>query len=91
MAMLILAASPGPGVFATVARALASGSERIVQCWTNGPATDGIDDKIKMANILFKTNIPTFHNSIIPFSGQIRKPQKTSIFSVGCRNSETLN
>ncbi len=29
--------------------------------------------------------------TIIPFSGQIRKPQKTSIFSVGCRNSETLN
>jgi hypothetical protein len=43
-----------------------------------------------MAIILLKTNIPAFHHSIIPFSGQIRKPQKTSIFSVGCRNSETL-
>jgi hypothetical protein len=48
-----------------------------MQCWINGPATGGIDDKIKMANILLKTNIPSFHHSIIPFSGQIRKPQKT--------------
>ncbi len=38
----------------------ASGSERIVQCWINGPATGGIDDKIKMANILLKTNIPSY-------------------------------
>jgi hypothetical protein len=63
----------------------------IMQCWINGPATGGIDDKIKMASILLKTNIPTFHHSIIPFSGKIRKPQKTFIFSVGCRNSETSN
>ena len=63
----------------------------IMQCWINGPATGGVDDKIKMANILLKTNIPSFHPSIIPFSGQIRKPQITSIFSVDCRNSETLN
>jgi hypothetical protein len=62
-----------------------------MQCWMNGPATGGIDDKIKMDIILFKTNIPVFHPSIIPFSGQIRKPQKTSIFSVGCRNSDTYN
>ena len=62
----------------------------IMQCWINGPATGGIDDKIKMAIILLKTNIPAFHHSIIPFPGQIRKPQKTYIFSVGCRNSETL-
>ena len=48
----------------------------IMQCWINGPATGGIDDKIKMAIILLKTNIPAFHHSIIPFSGQIRKPQK---------------
>jgi hypothetical protein len=47
-----------------------------MQCWINGPATGGIDDKIKMANILLKTNIPSFQHSIIPFSGQIRKPQK---------------
>ena len=31
------------------------------------------------------------HHSIIPFPGRIRKSQKTSIFSVGCRNFETLN
>jgi len=62
-----------------------------MQCWINGPATGGIDDKIKMAIILLKTNIPAFHHSIIPFSGQIRKPQNTSIFSVGCRNFETFN
>ncbi len=48
----------------------------IMQCWINGPATDGKDDKIKMAYILLKTNIPAFHHSIIPFSGQIRKPKK---------------
>ncbi len=41
----------------------------------NGPATGGIDDKIKMTNILLKTNSPAFHHSIIPFSGKIRKPQ----------------
>jgi hypothetical protein len=41
----------------------------IMQCWMNGPATGGIDDKIKMAIILLKTNIPSFHHSIIPFSG----------------------
>jgi hypothetical protein len=63
----------------------------MMQCWINGPATGGIDDKIKMVNILLKTNIPAFHPSIIPFPGQIRKPQKTSIFSVGCRNSDTFN
>jgi hypothetical protein len=47
----------------------------IMQCWINGPATDGIDgidDKIKMAIILLTTNIPVFHHSIIPFSGDIR-------------------
>ena len=62
-----------------------------MQCWVNGPATGGIDDKSKMAIILLKTNIPAFHHSIIPFSGQIRKHQKTFIFSVGCRNSDTFN
>jgi hypothetical protein len=41
----------------------------IMQCWINGHATGGIDDKIKMANILLKTNIPSFHHSIIPFPG----------------------
>ena len=49
----------------------------VMQCWINCPATDGIDAKIKMAYILLKTNIPTLHHSIIPFSGQIRKPKKS--------------
>jgi len=39
----------------------------IMQCWINGPAAGRIDDRIKMVNILFKTNIPSFHHSIIPF------------------------
>jgi hypothetical protein len=47
-----------------------------MQCWINGPATDGIDDKIKMANILLirlrRTSVPPCHYSIIPFSGKIR-------------------
>jgi hypothetical protein len=30
----------------------------IMQCWINVPATGGIDDKIKMAIILLKPNIP---------------------------------
>ena len=63
----------------------------MMQCWMNGPATGGIDDKLKMVNILLKTNIPAFHPSIIPFPGEIRKPQKTYIFSVDYRNSETSN
>jgi hypothetical protein len=33
----------------------------MMQCWINGPATGGIEDKIKMVNILLKTNIPLFH------------------------------
>ena len=68
---------------------MASGSQSLRLGVINGPATSGIDDKIKMVNIITKTNIPAFHPSIIPFPGQIRRPQKTSIFSVGCRNSET--
>jgi hypothetical protein len=52
----------------------------IMQCWINGPATGGIDDKIKMVNIILKINIPVFHHSIIPFSGQIRKSQNAYIF-----------
>jgi hypothetical protein len=31
-----------------------------MQCWISGLVTGGIDDKIKMAIILLKTNIPTF-------------------------------
>jgi hypothetical protein len=44
--------------------------------WINDPATDGIWDKIKMAYFLLEPNIPTFHHSIIPPSGQIRNPKK---------------
>jgi len=40
----------------------------IMQCWINGSAIGGVDDKIKMAIILLKANIPTFHHSIIPIS-----------------------
>jgi len=32
----------------------------IMQCWINCPATGGIEDKMKMAIILSKTNIPAF-------------------------------
>jgi hypothetical protein len=49
----------------------------IMQYWINGPATGGIDDENKMAKILLNTNIPSFHHSIIPFSGQIRNPKKS--------------
>jgi hypothetical protein len=41
----------------------------IMQFWVNGSAKGGIDDKIKRTNILLKTNIPSFHHSIIPFPG----------------------
>jgi len=46
-----------------------------MQCWINDPATGGIGDKIKMAIILLKTNIPAFHHSIIPFSEQFGSPK----------------
>jgi len=44
--------------------------------WVNGKIC--VDDKIKMANILLKTNLPVFHYSIIPFLRQAFKPQKIS-------------
>ena len=52
----------------------------ILQCWINGPATGGIDDKIKMAIILLEINIlastiPAFH-----FRGKFGSPNK-SIYS----------
>jgi len=58
-----------------------------MQCWINGPASGGIDDKLKMVYILLKTNIPPFHYTL---SGAYSEAPKTYIFSVGCRNSETL-
>jgi hypothetical protein len=50
----------------------------IMQYWVNGKIC--VDDKIKMANILLKTNLPVFHYSIIPFLRQAFKPQKMSYF-----------
>jgi hypothetical protein len=47
----------------------------IMQCWINGPATGGIDDKIKMAVILLK---PIFQRSTIPlfhFRGKFKSPK----------------
>ncbi len=49
-----------------------------MQCWVNGPATDGIGDKIKMAYILLDTNIPAFQRSTIPlfhFRGEFKIPK----------------
>jgi hypothetical protein len=45
----------------------------IMQCWINGPATSGIDDKIKMAIVLLKTNIPAFHYSIFGVNSEAPK------------------
>ncbi len=56
-----------------------------MQCWINGPATDGIDDKIKMAYILLKTKVPAFSPSrrlyepeatipLFPFRGKFESP-----------------
>jgi hypothetical protein len=60
----------------------------LMQCWINGPARNGIEDKNKMAvYILLKTNIPTFHHSII---GVNSKSQKIYMLSVGYGNSETF-
>jgi hypothetical protein len=52
----------------------------MVQCWTNGPPASGIDDKIKMVNILLNTHIPSFHHSITPFPGQIQNPPKRLLY-----------
>jgi len=59
----------------------AFGSEKLMQVWTNGHATDRMDDKIKMNYILLGTNIPVIHHSNIPYSDQIRKPKKIHIIS----------
>jgi hypothetical protein len=48
----------------------------IMQYWVNGKIY--VDDKIKIANILLKTNLPVFHYSIIPYSRQAYKLQKMS-------------
>jgi len=43
----------------------------IMQYWVNGKIC--VDDKIKMANILLKTNLPIFHYSILEASVQASK------------------
>jgi len=62
----------------------------IMQCWVNGKIC--VDDKIKMANILLKTNLPVFHYSIIPFLRQAFEFQKIVLFFlISYRISETFN
>ncbi len=58
-----------------------------MQYWVNGKIC--VDDKIKMANILLKTNLPVFHYSILEASVQASK--NVLFFSISCRISETLN
>jgi hypothetical protein len=48
----------------------------IMQCWINGPATGGIEDKIKMAIILLKnqySSVPPFHYSIFGANSEAPK------------------
>jgi hypothetical protein len=61
----------------------------IMQYWVKDKIC--VDDKIKMANILLKTNLPVFHHSIIPFLRQAFNLIKYSIFSLSYRFSETFN
>jgi len=46
--------------------------------------------KLKLANILLKTNFPVFHYSNIPYSRQRLRLKKCLIFSLSYRNSETF-
>lgn len=54
-----------------------------MQRWINGPATGGIDDKIKMANILLirlrRTIVPPFHYSI--FGANSEAPKNLYVLS----------
>jgi hypothetical protein len=48
----------------------------MMQCWINGPATGGSDDKIKMANIHLKNQysiVPPFHYSIFGANSEVPK------------------
>jgi hypothetical protein len=56
----------------------------IMQCWINGPATDGIDDKINPPAADQRSTIPLLH-----FRGEFESPN-ISILSAVCRISETL-
>jgi len=55
----------------------------IAQSWIIGPATGGIDDKIKMANILLirlrRTIVPPFHYSI--FGANSEAPKNLYVLS----------
>jgi len=46
--------------------------------------------KLKMANILLKTNLPVFHHSIIPYSRQAFKPQKMSYIFIKLLNFQDV-
>jgi hypothetical protein len=56
----------------------------MMECWNNGIMDSGLmvefvlTIKLKMDDILLKTNLPVFHHSIIPYSRQAFKPQKLS-------------
>jgi hypothetical protein len=52
----------------------------IMQYWVKDKIC--VDDKIKMANILLKTNLPVFYHSIIPFLRQAFKPHKIFYFFI---------
>ncbi len=48
----------------------------MMQCWINGAATGGSDDKIKMVNILLKNQysiVPPFHYSIFKANSEGQK------------------
>jgi hypothetical protein len=49
----------------------------VMQYWINGPATNGIDDEIKIASILLIrlrwTSVPTFHYSIFGANSKAKK------------------
>jgi len=47
-----------------------------MQCWIDDPATGGIEDKIKMANICLKNQysiVPTFHYAIFETNSEVLK------------------
>ncbi len=69
----------------------------MMECWGNGVMVYWkipLDMEVEMfmnGPIPIKANIPLFHHSIIPCTRQKLMPQKTPLFSISCRISETLN
>ena len=51
---------------------------RIMKYWDNGKIC--VEDKIKTGEYPFKTNLPTFHYSIIQCLRQKFKPQKNIVY-----------